>query len=65
MAERRHEDKMYTPHDTKHTLDVLVSKICEKTQLMETTVRDLLSHGWMWQETRWVRQGTVVQVGER
>lgn len=50
-----HKDRMYTALSTRDRLDELVSKICEKHQLQESTVRDMLSAGWKYQGEKWVK----------
>lgn len=59
MDRQKHENTMMLTRTSKDELDNLVSKICEETQLMESTVRDLFSHGWEWRENRWTKHRSV------
>lgn len=60
MDRQKHENTMLLPRTSKDELDNLVSKLCEETQLMESTIRDLFAHGWEWRTDRWVKHRYTV-----
>lgn len=60
MGERnRPESPMVLTYSSKDTLDIMVHRICEETQLTEATVRDLLSHGYGYHENKWMKTRPV------
>lgn len=59
MADRK--DKLATPHDSKDTLKQLVKGVATKTDLADSTVRDLLTNGWKFVQElgkpdRWIKE---------